>query len=373
MKLLIVSVTPSPYQRDVFRVLATKQSVQVQVAYYEHAADDSPWELAGMEPWEHTLPGKVIGSGRVRCHCNHPLPDVPAFDRVIINAPLTALTTQALFRKLSKKGSPLWYFWGETLINRRGLRGYLQKSLASPLARATAIVAIGRKAADDYKRRFPGVPIHNIPYACDLNGFQKAARERQAHPACRFLFVGQMIPRKGVDVLLKAFSRLVVEGYFVELHLAGREGELPRWLSELKQGVRERVTYHGFLQPEALPSVFRDADVFVLPSRHDGWGVVVNQAMGAGLPVITSTAAGAGNDLVENGVEGIHVPPDEVESLFMAMERLVVDSDLRQHLASAATKKSLSLTPEAAARKWIEVLFGEGNQSESLQDPATCE
>jgi glycosyltransferase involved in cell wall biosynthesis len=358
-------VTPSPYQRDFFQVFAQRENIELQVVYYEKSADDSPWELEGMESWERTLPGRVFGKGRVRCHVNHPLPEICAFDHVIVNAPLTALTTQALFRRLIRKGSPSWYFWGETLIRRKGWRGFLQKSLASPLSRARAIVAIGSKAASDYRKRFPGVEIHNIPYACDLNVFRKAADQRQRSAACRFLFVGQMIPRKGVDLLLDAFSRLVAGGYPVELHLAGREGELSGWLSKLKPGVRERVTCHGFLQPKDLPALFSHADVFVLPSRHDGWGVVVNQALGAGLPVITSTAAGAGSDLVGNGMEGIHVPPGEVEPLFRAMERVVSDEGLRQRLGMAAAEKSLTLSPEAAAGKWMEVLCAPGKPPQS--------
>jgi len=336
--------------------MASRGECALEVAYYEKSADDSPWQPETLEPWETVMPGGVWGKGRIRCHWNYPLPDVSVFHRVIVNAPLTALTTQALFRRLSKKSSPAWFFWGEKLMRRSGWRGYIQKTLAAPLKSAHAIVAIGRIARSDYQRRFPGAIVHDIPYACDLSNFQKAATHRATKQACRFLFVGQMIPRKGVDVLLAAFSRLVAESHPVELHLAGRRGELHRWLSELKSAVRDRVTYHGFLQPKELPQVFNTADVFVLPSRHDGWGVVVNQALGAGLPVITSTATGAGRDLVEDGIEGIHVPPGEVEPLLKAMRELACDPGMRQRLAAAATKKSMSLAPALIAEKWMKVL-----------------
>ncbi len=360
MRILILSVTPSPYQRDLFRALALKENLTVQVAYYEKAADDSPWRLETLDAWESVMPGGVWGKGRVRCHWNHPLPDVMAFDRVIVNAPLTALTTQIIFRKLSAAHSPPWFFWGERLLARKGCRGYFQKLLAAPIKSARSIVAIGSLAREDYQARFPGSIIHDIPYACDLSHFQEAANHRVTHPACRFLFVGQMIARKGVDVLLAAFSRLVEEGHPVELHLVGREGELPQWLSALRPGVLAHIKNIGFLQPEELPKVFMNADVFVFPSRHDGWGVVVNQALGAGLPVITSTAAGAGRDLVKDGIEGIHVPPGEVEPLLEAMRELAVNSNLRMHQGAAAAAKSAGLSPDAAAGKWVEVLSAPG-------------
>ncbi len=370
MRVLILSVTPSPYQRDVFRALALREGVEVQVAYYEQAADDSPWRLETLEPWESVLRGRVLGKGRVRCHWNHPLPDVSDFDRVIVNAPLTALTTQILFRKLSKPDSPPWFFWGEKLIRRVGWRGYVQKKLAAPIRSVQSIVAIGSLARSDYQARFPKSIVHDIPYACELSEFQEAAKQRVAMSGCRFLFVGQMIPRKGVDVLLAAFSRLLEEGLPVELHLAGREGALPQWLAGLTPAVCDRITYHGFLQPLELPLVFSNADIFVIPSRHDGWGVVVNQALGAGLPVITSTAVGAGRDLVEDGIEGIHVAPGEVEPLHLAMRQLAMDLSLRLRQGAAAAKKADSLSPEAAVGKWLEVLRASGNRPESIKQPA---
>ncbi len=356
MRLLILSVTPSPYQRDVFRAMASRNDCALQVCYYEQAADDSPWLQEKLEPWESVMSGKVWGKGRLRCHWNCPLPDVLSYDRVIVNGPLTALTTQILFRRLSKPKSPPWFFWGERLMGRMGWRSWVQKLLAAPLEKADAIVAIGNMAACDYRNRFPGVSVQNIPYACDLRDFQNAASERVASQMCRFLFVGQMIPRKGVDVLLSAFSRLFAEGHLVELHLAGREGDLPHWLSTLSPEVHAHVKYHGFLQPKELPFAFSNADVFILPSRHDGWGVVVNQALGAGLPVITSTAAGAGRDLVDDGVDGVHVPPAEVEPLLNAMRHLASDRSLRQRQGAAAAKKSQSLSPQATADRWMKVL-----------------
>ena len=123
----------------------------------------------------------------------------------------------------------------------------------------------------------------------------KAPRKPRTPERITFLFCGQMIARKGVDVLLAAFRQLDSRA---ELLLVGREAELPEMLASLPAEVSRRIRYAGFQAPEALPDYFSQADAFVLPSRYDGWGVVVNQALGAGLPILCSDTVGAGFDLV---------------------------------------------------------------------------
>jgi glycosyltransferase involved in cell wall biosynthesis len=356
MRIFCFAVTPSPYQRDFFRSLAALDDCELSVAYFEHAPDDSPWVAAELESWESVMPGRVFGRGRVRCHWNAPLPAMTGVDAVIVNAPLTGITTQRLLRRVNHPGAPPWFFWGEQLLARRGWRGWIQRRLAAPLHGADAIVAIGRTAKADYEQRFPSVLVHDIPYACDLQPFHEAARVREAALACRFLFAGQMISRKGVDVLLAAFARLKSDGLPVELHLVGREGELPSWLASLPATVRKAVVYHGFVQPSGLPKHFSEADVFVLPSRYDGWGVVVNQALGAGIPVITSTAAGAGKDLVEDGINGLHVLPGDLTTLETAMRKLATRQDLRDRMSAAAKVTAERIGPKTAAARWLGVL-----------------
>src|SRR5262249_54780263 len=131
---------------------------------------------------------------------------------------------------------------------------------------------------------------------------------------------GQMIRRKGVDLLLKAFQRLVESRFDVHLILVGREADLPEFLAQISANAKSRVVYEGFQAPEKLNEYFARSDVFLLPSRYDGWGVVVNQALAAGLPIITSDAVGAGVDFVENGSNGMCVEAGDEDALYRAME-----------------------------------------------------
>jgi len=164
-----------------------------------------------------------------------------------------------------------------------------------------------------------------------------------------------MIPRKGVDLLLLAFDRLIAKGLDAQLLLIGREAELPKFLTLVSPATRSKIRYGGFQAPERLPDYFDKSDVFVLPSRHDGWGVVINQALAAGLPIITSNAVGAGLDLVENGVNGMRVETNDVDSLYRAMEILALHPDIAGQWGQSSRQKAHHLTPEAGAEKWVRV------------------
>jgi len=344
MRVAFVSVVPSPYQRDLFRALAQRPEVDLSVSYLEAAAPDSPWPQKAFEAYEKILRGFWFSVGSARCHVNWPLPNLSEFDVVVMNT-LMSFTGQWLMRTALR--GRRWLFWGERL--RRG--GALHDRLAAPLHRATGIAAIGSFAGEDYLLRFPEPRHFCIPYFCDLAPFLAASRRTRDDGHVVFLFCGQMIARKGIDLLLAAFQRL---GSGARLLLVGREAELPQLLAPLPANVRERIVYAGFQPPEELPRLFSQADVFVLPSRYDGWGVVVNQALGAGLPIICSDMVGAGRDLVEEEVNGLHFPAGNSTALAEKMQCFVAHPALCDSWGEVSRRKAQHWTPDAGAAKWVE-------------------
>lgn len=354
-RLVFLSVVPSPYQRDVFETLAQRRKVDLEVYYLEHAAPDSPWPASDALPWEHMLPGVTFGRGRWRSHINWNLPAANSTDTWVINGAMTDVTTQLMMRRLAAHVP--WCFWGELpSAPRSKFRRWMQTRQYAPLRSSFAIVAVGERARDAYRQLVPGVPVFNQSYACRLDDFHTAAAARVERAEPVFLFCGQMIARKGIDVLLAAFDRLVLGGVRARLELVGREAELPGLLARLDPRTRERISYLGFKAPTELPACFARANIFVLPSRHDGWGVVINQAIGSGLPIVCSSAVGAAHDLIENDVNGLVVPPADIEALAQAMRRLAQDPELRQHFASAAAVKRIHLTPAHAAEFWENIV-----------------
>lgn len=272
----------------------------------------------------------------------------------MVNGVMTDFTTQWMMRRLAH--AVPWCFWGELPSTpRTGFRRWLQSRQYAPLRFASAIVAIGEKARDAYTKLVPGVPVFNRPYSCRLEEFSAAAGRRVANDEPVFLFCGQMILRKGIDVLLDAFEQLIRQGVRARLELVGREADLPALLARVGKNARSRISYHGFQPPSALPAWFGRADVFVLPSRHDGWGVVVNQALGARLPVICTDQVGAAHDLICAEKNGLIVPAGDALALAGAMRRLALSTELRAAFAASSAAIAAHLTPDDAAQFWEEM------------------
>jgi glycosyltransferase involved in cell wall biosynthesis len=352
-RVAFLSVVPSPYQRDIFAALARREDVDLRVDYLEAAAPDSPWPEKALPAYSRILRGFWFPIGTARCHVNVPLPDYRDREVVVLNT-MMSVTAQWLMR-VGLRGRR-WVFWGERLAERAPSgRNAWHGKLTAPLHGAAAIVGIGSLAERQYSKRFPEPRHYCIPYHCELEGFLTARRPARESGEIVFLFCGQMIARKGLDHLLKAFAAVAGRHSAARLLLVGREAELPGLLEGLPDGVRARIEYGGFQPPEKLPGVFARADVFVLPSRYDGWGVVVNQAIGAGLPVICSDAVGAGYDLVEAGVNGVLFPVGDVAALGGCMERFLDEPGLAALWGAASRAKADAWTPERGAAKWVDV------------------
>ena len=349
-KVAFVTIVPSPYQRDMFGALAAREELDLNVFYLESAAPDSPWPDKELRSYEKILPGFWFQLGNVRAHVNWPIPDLADADFVVLSS-FTSVTGQLLMRRMRRQR---WLFWGERMRQQTGVKRLIQQLLSSPIAGAAGIVAAGGAAERDYRRRFPDLRHFRITYHCDLAPFLAIRRDGERRPLT-FLFCGQMIARKGVDVLLRAFDRLIASGMDARLLLVGREAELPAFMNLVSPATKSKVEYAGFQAPERLPAYFARSDVFVLPSRHDGWGVVVNQALATGVPIITSDAVGAGFDYVENGVNGVTVKAGDVDELHDALQKFVQHPELVETWGKRSREMSRELTPEAGAAKWVEV------------------
>jgi glycosyltransferase involved in cell wall biosynthesis len=178
------------------------------------------------------------------------------------------------------------------------------------------IWGIGQFAVDGYRREFGSQRAYfNLPYFSDLERFNVGHRAERGRV---FLFCGSLIARKGVDLLARAFVRLASEIDNVRLRIVG-EGELRRLLEQTLGPVSERVEFAGFKDWEELPAEYAKADVLCVPSRYDGWGLVVPEGLASGLPVIATDRMGAALEFVETGRNGWLIPAGDEEALLSAM------------------------------------------------------
>jgi hypothetical protein len=151
----------------------------------------------------------------------------------------------------------------------------------------------------------------------------------------RYLFVGRFIERKGIEVLLAAFRR--VGGG--ELWLAG-DGPLRSLLEREAKG-DPRIRFLGYADEGSLPDLYRQADVLVVPSLFEPWGLVVHEGLTYGLPVIATDQVAAADDLIDSGVNGYVVPAGSDEALASAMRSVAEWPPSHRREAAARTRETL--------------------------------
>jgi glycosyltransferase involved in cell wall biosynthesis len=150
----------------------------------------------------------------------------------------------------------------------------------------------------------------------------RAGREERSG-AVTVLSVARLAPEKGLDVLLHAAARAAVKVVLVG------GGPLRGSLEHLARSLGVDARFAGVLPWESLVEEYVAADVFALLSRHEPWGVVVNEAAACGLPLVLSDRVGAAPDLLHDGENGILVPADDVEATAAALQRVGGDAELR--------------------------------------------
>jgi glycosyltransferase involved in cell wall biosynthesis len=208
-----------------------------------------------------------------------------------------------------------------------------------------------------------GVPaerIHRAPNAVDIRRFENLARwtrERESQfraelglPRRYFLYAGRLVREKGVFQLLEAYTRLEPDlrsnvGLVFVGEGAAKE-ELIRSAAQIQSGI---VAFPGFAQRDQLAVFYALAQALVFPTLSDPWGLVVNEAMACGLPIIATDVAGCTADLVQDGENGYVIPSANVGKLAEAMSVLARDPQLASRMGEHSARLIESFSPECCA------------------------
>jgi D-inositol-3-phosphate glycosyltransferase len=209
---------------------------------------------------------------------------------------------------------------------------------------ASAVVAVSGFTADFVRSLVPGTDVRIVRSGVDERRFHTGgtphARERPL-----VLTVRRLVPRNGVDRLVEAWRRAGIGGR-AELLVGGSGPEMEE-IRRLAAG-DPSIRMMGYVPDEDLADLYREADVFVLPSRSgEGFGLVALEAMASGLPVV-ATASGGVVDIVTDGVNGLLVPPNDVTALADALTRVVDDAPLRARLAREAVASARASSWDAS-------------------------
>jgi glycosyltransferase involved in cell wall biosynthesis len=207
--------------------------------------------------------------------------------------------------------------------------------------RAESVVALSDSLRELALRADPDQPVEIIPNGIDTERFAPGEPKTPGgHDTVRLICVSRLVPRKGLEVLLEAVREL--SDLPVELEIVGRgelEASLRRRIAEL--GLERRVQLAGYVPQSKLGARYRHADLFVLPSFAESFGLVLLEAMSTGLPVV-ATRVGGIPETVSDGVNGLLVEPGSALELTRAIRALILDPERRRRMG----EKNVALVTE---------------------------
>jgi glycosyltransferase involved in cell wall biosynthesis len=198
---------------------------------------------------------------------------------------------------------------------------------------ADAVVANSQGLADMARAHDPKQKIGVIPQGADTAGIAPKTTYTARDPVA-LLTVGRLAKHKGLDVLLAALAQVPPELRWT-LSIVGDGPERQALKAQAAQlGLSEHVTFKGWARREDLPQIYREADIFVLPSREEGMANVLMEAMCAGLPAVATRIAGS-SEAVLDGETGLLVPTEDPSALARALETLIRDPGARERQGRA--------------------------------------
>jgi glycosyltransferase involved in cell wall biosynthesis len=346
IRVTVVSPEPTPYRSPLFDLVAARPELELTVIYAAHTVAGRTWSV---EP-EHRsmfLRGLAVpGLGRL---LHHDYPVTPGIVRalresrpdVVVVSGWSTFASQAAIVWCRRRGVPyLPLVESHDLGPRKGWRRAVKGAVVPRvLRRAAGALALGTASRDSLvERGAQRERVHIFANTIDVPEWE----ERQGELAQRrselraelgagaedvlLLSVARLGPEKGLDVLVRGVA---VAGDPKLLLVIAGEGPQRREIEALAQelGVRLRLT--GDLAADKVAEAYAAADVFVLLSTRETWGVVVNEAAASGLPLVLSDRVGAAYDLLRDGENGFLVGAGDVEATGEAFKRLGADAGLR--------------------------------------------
>ena len=358
MKILFITTIPSPYRVSFFNELGKVSDLTVLFEKSVSDERDDSWSKYRFDNFKGIiLKGKAVSVNTAFC------PSIVKYlnkkwDRIIV-CNISTPTGMLAIQYMKMHHIPYWIEGdGGFAKSGKGLREYIKKHFISG---ATGYFSTSDAHDSYYKTyganskrvfRYPFTSISTTDIVDHLYT-RKEKNELRSELSMSedkiIISVGQFIKRKGFDILIKA-SDLLPNDYGIYF-IGGRPTE--EYLSMTKD--RNNIHFIGFKTKEELQKYYLAADLFVLPTREDIWGLVINEAMACGLPIITTDKCIAGLELVENGVNGYIVPVNAPEQTAQKIKECFLEDNLATYGRNSLTKIR-DYTFEKMARRHMEVL-----------------
>ena len=227
-----------------------------------------------------------------------------------------------------------------------GSWGLARRMLRPMLLNSADVVTYNGSSGRRYLRdrmRVPEQKLLHVPYTAHPGMLFTGGTNRPATRRHRMLYVGQLTERKNPLAFLRCLMRWCADhpSREVELSMAGR-GPLVEPIRELVKPANFRLELLGAVPPENLPGVYQTHGLMVFPTLADEWGLVVNESMHSGLPVLSSIYAQATLDLIREGENGWRFAPDDDAASYAGIDRALSSSVNRVDAMAAAARLSVA-------------------------------
>ncbi|MBE3557386.1 MAG: glycosyltransferase [Firmicutes bacterium] len=350
---------PSPYMVERFNALADRNNFEFEAWFNDRTEPDRSWDV-DESGWHFRY--RYLPKTRLFEHTIHwPLPLFGRRPEILVS--LYAEPSFLMGWMIAKLRKVRTVFWCEITRDSWVKRKVWKDAIKHALFTHVDATLGGGEESRAFAMRF-GVSADRamcLPHSIDVKHFMLGSLQAQNHceilrtklglQGTTFIYVGRLWWGKGLLYLLEAFEKVQKQSTEpVSLLLVGDGPEE----TNLKQMVIDHdlrnVVFVGFKQKSDLPQYYALADVFVFPTLGDPYGLVVDEAMACGLPVISTSAAGEIHDRVEEGINGYIVPPEDSVILANRMLTLTQDPVLRARMGQVSAQKIEGHTPE----KWAE-------------------
>ena len=277
---------------------------------------------------------------------------------VIVSSELGIRSLMARIYKIFRPSVRL-VIWATLSEHTEESYGAVRGILRRWLLRGTDAVYVNGASGARYIRslRYSGL-ISVAPYAANNSAFlHPGARHRS--DMLRLLYTGQIVERKGLVPFLKCLARWcgVHPERSVSLSIVG-SGDQLHLLERVELPPNLHIDFKGGMGFEQLPSQYHDADLYVYPTLADEWGLVVNEAMIAGLPVLGSRFSQAVEELVQEGVNGwLFTPTDEQDTYNAIGRALGADATMLETMSRRAVETVAGITQQAVAKRMSETIL----------------
>lgn len=358
-----VTFSPMPYQVPLYRLLAADPRIDLTVIYLSRDGL-APHDVGYGEPiiwdvdlcsgyhWEFASRANEHQLGQGPLHF-HDLDVVRAvgqgrFEVLVLHGYSTVTHQLAALAQLSLR-RPLFFREEQTLLAPRPLwKTAIKTAWLRPIFKRSRALCIGTEN-ERWFARF-GVPDSRrviVPYAADDERLRRDMATQPGGalwsqldlpaPNCPvILAVGRLVPQKGPLILLRAYERVRARMPCILLYVGS--GPLRQQVeNEARANGVPDVHVVGFLGPLQIARAYAAADLLVLPSAHnEPWGMVVNEAMHCGLPVVVSHRVGSSTDLVHDDINGYVVEAGDTDALAHAIERIAASPERRRRFGEAS-------------------------------------